>query len=172
MDIFRLLFSNKDKHTTTMLNSISLSSDMKTLYLIDNGRAIPFDLTVPQGVLVGLLGDQLVVATAVNRPQSGELPVEPDPTAGEEVNVSGGRGPEPVLAKHTFKAGENSQYTVSYNSKNRALGIIGVDDIVIHLEAPEDVNCTDKVFSLENEQILNIRWERDELQIVELSGKG
>ena len=54
---------------------------MKTLYLIDNGRAIAYDLTVPQGVIVGLLGDQLVVATAVALPK---------PDGGLDPNIGAG----------------------------------------------------------------------------------
>lgn len=175
IDIFRLLFSNKDKYTTTMLNSISLSSDMKTLYLIDNGRAIPFDLTVREGVLVGLLGEQLVVATAVSRPREEGGTIDP-PATGEVVDISGGRGPEEETGsvelsggKHVFKAGANSQYTISYNGKNRALGIIGVDDISIAIEAPDDNVCTDKVFGLSDKKVLNLRWDKDELFVVEIS---
>ncbi len=172
IDIFRLLFSNKDKHTTTMLNSISLSSDMKTLYLIDNGRAIPFDLTVRQGVLVGLLGDQLVVATAASNPRGdGEL----DPPSDGEI-ATGGRDAETPTpeaeapaSKYAFKAGENSQYTLSYNRKNKALSVIGLDDIVIQLEAPDTTECNDKVFSLDKKQVLNIRWEEEQLHLVQVN---
>lgn len=176
IDIFRLLFSKKDKHTATMLNSLSLSSDMKTLYLIDNGRAIPFDLTVSEGVLVGLLGEQLVVATAVGRPRAEGEVVDP-PIAGDVADVSGGRGPEspkPTVndSKYSFKAGDNSQYTISFNGKNKALGIIGVDDISIAIEAPDDSVCNDQVFDLSEKKIINIRWQDDTLFVIEIDGKG
>ena len=176
VDIFRLLFSNKDKYTTTMLNSISLSSDMRTLYLIDNGRAISFDLTVPQGVLVGLLGDQLVVATAVSLPKPSDTPIDPTgtgPSTEGEV-VGGGRRPTPTpeFEKFTFKAGENSQYTLSYNAKNKALSVIGLDDIIIRLETPEGPGCSDKVFSLDQKKVINVRWDSEELILVPISGKG
>jgi hypothetical protein len=163
IDIFRLLFSNKDKHTTLMLNSISLSSDMKTLYLIDNGRAISFDLTVPQGVIVGLLGDQLVVATG----STVAIPQDTPTTGGAVIDTSGstkGGG-----KTYTFKAGEDSQYTLSYNGKNKALGIIGVDDVVIHLEAPEEGTCSEQIFSLENKKIARIKWAEGQLTVTEMN---
>ena len=39
-NLFKLLFNTKDKHKTVMLNSISLSTDMKTLYLNKKPQAL------------------------------------------------------------------------------------------------------------------------------------
>jgi hypothetical protein len=153
VDLFSLLFSRKDKHTTTMLNSISLSSDMNTLYLIDNGRAIPFDLRVSQGVLVGMIGGQLVVATAVA------------PTVVDDAPVG---TPRSAARKYTFKAGADSQFTLNFNAKHRALGIIGVDDVVIHLEAPDSVPCSTRTLSLDNQKIVRITRTKDTLEIEEV----
>ncbi len=153
VDLFSLLFSRKDKHTTTMLNSISLSSDMNTLYLIDNGRAIPFDLRVPQGVLVGMMGGQLVVATAV------EPPVLTDAPMGT---------PRSAAKKYTFKAGADSQFTLNFNAKHHALGIIGVDDVVIHLQAPDSVPCSTRTLSLDDQKIVRITRTKDTLEIEEV----
>lgn len=169
IDTFHVLFSNKDKHTTFMLNSISLSSDMKTLYLIDNGRAISFDLTVPQGVLVGLLGDQLVVATGST------LPVPQDaPDLGVAGAVEGGEvaRTRPVEKKYTFKAGENSQYTVSYNGKHKAFGVIGIDDIVISIEGSGegDPVCKEKMFSLTDRNVVRLLMKEDVLTIDTIAG--
>jgi hypothetical protein len=161
VDLLQLLFSNKDKHTTSMLNSISLSSDMKTLYLVDNGRAIPFDLTVPEGVIIGLLGGQLVVATAAT-------PFDPLPTTPgtEETPVLGARKLAGSAEKFTFKAGENSQYTVSYNEKNKALGVIGVDDLIFQLQNQDNSGCSEQFFSLEREKFVRIVKKTDVLEIV------
>lgn len=166
LDTFRLLFSNKDKHTTLMLNSISLSSDMKTLYLIDNGRAIPFDLTVPEGVLVGLLGDQLVVATGSTLPvpQDVPLPTAEGAVAGAEVART-----RPVAKKYTFKAGENSQYTVSYNERNKALGVIGTGDIILNLETPEGSESGQVFTSLDNKGIVRIKRTEEELSVEKIA---
>jgi len=155
VDLISLLFSSNDKHTTTMLNSISLSSDMNTLYLIDNGRAIPFDLRVPQGVLVGMMGGQLVVATAVAPPVLTDAPVVGTPRSAAQ--------------KYTFKAGPDSQFTLNFNAKHRALGIIGVDDVVIHLEAPDSVPCSTRTLSLDDQKIVRITRTKDTLEIEEVS---
>jgi hypothetical protein len=143
-----------------MFNSITLSSDMKTLYLIDNGRAIPFDLTVPEGVMVGLLGDQLVVATGAAKmaDQQPELPTE---------GLVAGRAAAPVAEQATFKVTEKSQYTITYNPQKRALGIIGWDDVVIQLEAPEDGNCGSKTFELTAKKLILLSHRNGVLTIKE-----
>lgn len=170
IDTFQLIFSNQDKHTTLMLNSISLSSDMKTLYLIDNGRAIPFDLTVPEGILVGLLGDQLVVATGTTLPAPQEVPLPTADGAVEGVELTRTR---PLEKMYTFKVKENSQYTVSYNSKHKAFGVIGIDDIVISIEGPGegDPVCKEKMFSLSNRNIVRLLMKEDSLTIETIAGK-
>lgn len=48
----------------TTINSITLSPDLSTLYLIDNGRAIAFNLKNKNGILIGMLDGQLSVVTA------------------------------------------------------------------------------------------------------------
>lgn len=152
VDPFTLLFDKQDKHITKMLNSITLSTDMKTLYLLDNGRAIAYDLTVPQGIMIGLLGDQLVVATAIAE--------EPEDGGGDDQT-----GDRPEDDKITVKTGANSQFTLSYNGEGRALGIIGTDDVVIHLETPDNGGCIKKYFSLANRGIIKIMNTGEELSI-------
>lgn len=137
------------KYTTTMLNSISLSSDMKTLYLIDNGRAIAFDLTAPQGVLIGKLGDQLVVATANN------------------ASLEKEEGRNAQVKRYTYKAGSNSQFNISYNQAHQAISIIGFDDIAINLEAP-DTNqgtCKENIFKLAKGSYMHICNKNEMIEI-------
>ncbi len=170
IDIFRLLFSNKDKYTTVMLNSISLSSDMRTLYLIDNGRAIAYDLTVPQGVLVGLLGDQLVVATAVGLPDPDD-DVDPGLTTetggGSAIDAGSRSMPE---TQFTFKIGEKSQYSLSYNAQRKALGVIGTTDIVLNLEEPDSTGeCVNVFTSLDQQAVIRIQRSEDELRVTKVN---
>lgn len=47
-----------------MLNSIALSTDQEFLFLIDDGDAVAYPLDEGEGVVIGLLGDQLTAATA------------------------------------------------------------------------------------------------------------
>ncbi len=53
-----------------MLNSITLSSDQETVFLIDNGEAIAFPLDEDNGVLIGLMGGQLSVVSAPDNTSS------------------------------------------------------------------------------------------------------
>ena len=57
-----------------MLNSIALSTDQKILFLIDDGDAVAYSLEEGDGVVLGLLGDQLTAATAHDN-SSAELPM-------------------------------------------------------------------------------------------------
>jgi len=53
-----------------MTNSISLSSDLNTLFLIEESQVVAFPLFSRQGVLIGSLQNQLVAATnkdAINK---------------------------------------------------------------------------------------------------------
>jgi len=154
-DFFSILFKNKDKHITTMLNSISLSSDMKTLYIVDNGRAIAYDLTVTEGVLVGLLGKQLVAATAS---------APPPPIEVEDLPENGGKRIARA-EKITFKAGKNSQFTLTYNEENQTLGIIGWDDIELGIEAPDDILCKGHRFEVKGNQLLRLLYKNDAIVI-------
>jgi hypothetical protein len=115
-------------------------------------------------VLVGLLGDQLVVATGLTLPVPQEVPLP-----GVAGLVEGGKvaRTRPVDKKYTFKAGENSQYTVSYNEKNKALSIIGHDDLVINFQA-SDSDCNSQVFSIDNKRVVRILHKEDTLEISEL----
>jgi hypothetical protein len=47
-------------------NTITLSADMSTLYLIDGGRAIPYSLDAIGGVLIGEIKGQLTVVSALD----------------------------------------------------------------------------------------------------------
>lgn len=49
-----------------MLNSVVLSSDQDLIFLIDDGDAVAYSLDEGNGVVIGLLGDQLTAATAHN----------------------------------------------------------------------------------------------------------
>ncbi|MEZ5045176.1 MAG: hypothetical protein R2828_35100 [Saprospiraceae bacterium] len=114
------------KHITTMVNSITVSSDMSTLYLIDNGRSIDFPFNNPRGILIGSLKGQLSVATAIDPPTA-------DETAGSK----------------TIKLPtEGAQWTMFYHIDNGVLGIIGASDIDIAISQPGGPNCNQNFFDL------------------------
>ena len=100
-----------------MTNSISFSSDMTKMYLIDDGRCIPFDLTRPNGVLVGLIKDQVAVVTAAK--------AIPDNVPGKTVN------------NITFST-KDSQFTVVYHEMHTTMFVIGALDIDSAIAAGDD----------------------------------
>ncbi len=104
------------KIVTTMVNSVTLSSDMTKLYVIDNGRAIVFDLEAKNGVILGTLDGQITAATA--------LP----PAAGTEE--SGANNPAASRAVKSFKVDvSKGQWTLFFIRDKTTLGVIGAVDI-------------------------------------------
>jgi len=122
------------KHITTMVNSITVSSDMSTLYLIDNGRSIDFPFNNPRGVLIGSLKGQLSVATAIEPPTSEEL----------------------AEAKTIKLPTEKAQWTMFYNFDNSILGLIGATDIDVAISEPGNPGCNQNFFDL-SDRIVRIR---------------
>ena len=155
------------KVTTTMLNSITLSSDMEVLYLIDNGRAIPFKLSAAKGILIGTLGKQLVVATAVDSPEAPEPPSggagSGDAGAGAERTASAARNlitrPKPTNEFKLPITGKR-QWTLVYNKEHEVLAVIGVGDITSGIVQPQPARTEGTVFSI-GAKPLNIRREDD-----------
>ena len=122
------------KHITTMVNSITVSSDMSTLYLIDNGRSIDFPFNNPRGVLIGSLKGQLSVATAIEPPTSEEL----------------------AAAKTIKLPTENAQWTMFYHFDDEVLAVIGATDIDFAKPEPTPPVCNQNFFELQS-NIVRIR---------------
>lgn len=155
-----------NKHIATMLNSISLSSDMKTLYLIDGGRAIAFDLTKPEGVIVGVLGGQLVVASGLGTPEDQQTPdLEGELTAGLRAMPDDG--------KTTYKLEPKSQYTVTYNEDTEVMAVIGVTDITVLLEDDHQTptNLDEVAFDLKALQFVKLQYSDQVLQVEQVLKK-
>lgn len=123
-----------EETTPVMLNTLALSSDQETLYLIDNGRAIDFPLNSRNGVVVGTLKGQISVATAKESPDTG------DDTDGD-------------LPRKIRVTTENSQWSGFYNEENEVFGLIGVSDIDISIAEPK----TQIHFVDLKENVINIR---------------
>lgn len=118
-----------------MTNSICLSSDMNTLFLIDNGRAIAFDLNSPQGILVGVVKGQLVAVTAI-RPLDEQL------------------GADKVSAL-SFPI-KDSQYTMTYNADNNIAFFIGATELESSITAGQNPNVKIESLNL-GQQAIHIR---------------
>lgn len=157
----------KATHTITkaepkMVNTITLSTDMKTLYLIDDGRAIAFDLTNPKGVFIGVLKNQLTVATGTRVPG----PSEPHPV-GDAI---------PLPAANTLMATEatsaasvasdtikipitpTSQWSVTFHEEEQVMAIIGITDIDSSLPSePVERSCKNVVIRLKDKASVGLR---------------
>jgi len=150
-------YKTSKPYTTNMLNSITLSSDMKTLYLIDNGRAISYSLESGNGILIGALKDQLVVASALT-------PMEENPTP-DGGGTTGSRAADTKLRLNT--TGQN-QWTLTYNRPNKTLSVIGIGDIEISLRNPDNSKeCDSHTLNL-GKSIIHIIKKNEVIEITSL----
>ncbi|MCB0558401.1 MAG: hypothetical protein H6573_24310 [Lewinellaceae bacterium] len=141
-----------------MVNSITLSSDMSTLYLIDNGRAISFPLGKEKMILVGLIKGQVTVATSlapgekVDEPAPG--PENPDPlSSGELLRGGSGGGVGVVKVPVTPK----SQWTLFFNPGQQVMALIGAVEIDpgLNPDKPEPIDTDIFLFNL-NDLVVGI----------------
>lgn len=135
------------KYTTTMINTITLSSDMKTLFLIDDGRAIAFPLDTDNGVLIAAIRGQIVVATALSQDEE-----EGGGAEGGEVE---GERAKPSTAEIIKLPVDKNQWTFVYRKSTAKVGIIGTVDIDATFREEND-DCESHVISLE-EKIIKVR---------------
>ncbi len=142
------------KYISKMVNSVSFSSDMKTLYLIDNGRAIEFPIDSKRGILIGTLKGQITVVTGLMGQE------DASPGTGDDPSLAvAARPAEPVKLST-----EGNQYTAFYNPDNEIMAIIGVTDIDISISSPEDAGCDHYVFDLKD-KTLRVRRIGNALEI-------
>lgn len=101
---------------TMMTNTITLSSNMDTLILIDEGKAAVHSLTHPNGLMIGTLRGQIVAGTSESLPEAAE-----------------------ILKTITISL-ETERWTVFYDRTGKTLNVIGATDIDLGLigdkEAP------------------------------------
>ncbi len=142
------------KYTSKMVNSVSFSSDMKTLYLIDNGRAIDFPIDSKRGILVGTLNGQITVVTGLMGQE------DASPGSGDDPSLAIAARPAEPIKLST----KGNQYTAFYNPENEVMAIIGVTDIDISISQPEDSDCDHYVFDMK-EKTLRVRRIGNALEI-------
>lgn len=140
------------KYKTTMINSITLSSDMKVLYLIDDNRAIKFPIDTDDGVLIGAIKGQLAVATAL-KPEEEEQGGGND---GAEAERAAAPSTEEVIKVETIA----KQWTLTYNQRSRIVSFIGATDIDFNIR--HDADCEEHRIDL-NEKVVKIKRKGEEL---------
>jgi len=143
---------SSNAHTQfTMTNTITLSSDMTTLYLIDDERVIPFDLTNGKGVLIGVLKGQITVVT----PNSTNKTTETIKAGEDRIEI-------PV---------KGSQWTVTYNQPNELMHVVGAVDIDVYTITRKEPTCKPILFDLKN-KIVNLKRVGDILEVITTPLKG
>ena len=138
------------KYTTTMINTITLSSDMKTLFLIDDNRAVSFPIDTDNGVLIGSLKGQIVVATALTTDEE-----EQGGTTGDTPD-----GRRPAVGQETIKVGvQSKQWTFTYNKRTGIMSIIGATEIDSSFRS--EPNCEEHRVNLNDKIVKVVRKGND-----------
>lgn len=161
----RVIDSTSIDSSTPMdsVNSIAFSTDLSTLYLIDDGRAIAFPLD-SRGVQLALVNGQVSVVTTakeveVHAPRP-EIPA-PEP----ELELEGTERSRVSLLKRPegrevrLKLDPRDQFTATFNPDSGVLAIIGSTDIISTLTQPDgeqgpQAECRQFLFDLNREIVL------------------
>jgi len=103
---------------TIMTNTITLSSNMDSLILIDEGKAAIHNLSHPNGLIIGTLRGQIVAGTSESLPEATEV------------------------VKTITLSLEAERWTIFYDRPGKILNVIGATDIDLGLvgdrEAPSN----------------------------------
>jgi hypothetical protein len=114
-------FGTEEPATTlkskTAANTVALSSDMESLYVIDSGKLLEFSLTNPNGVLIGTLKGQVIAATADKLPADAE-----------------------ILNKIVLPL-KGAQWTTFYHRPAQTLHVIGATDIDLSFTESSNVKA-------------------------------
>ena len=102
---------------TKPANTIAISSDMESLFVIDSGNVLEFNLSNPNGVLIGALRGQVVAITADKLPADAEI-----------VN-------KVVLPL------KGAQWTTFYRRPTQTLHVIGATDIDLSFTESSDIKA-------------------------------
>ncbi len=144
-----------------MLNTITLSADMSTIYLIESGRVIPYSLYSIGGVLIGLVGGQITVVSAL----------DPQPDAGSEASVLTRSASIPVVKSAKIST-DKGQWTLLFLPKQSRISIIGATDIDVSIREGEGETMLEGyIFDL-RESYVNIRRSGNVIVAVALPIKG
>ena len=162
--LFRLLFEPANEGGTlkiikqnvyTMINNITFSTDMDTLYLIDNDRAIPFSLDNKKGILIGILKGQLTVATDFESPASPE-----------RIELEDGRQVGFSRSKNEVKLStEKTVWSAAFHRQRRVLSFIGATEVEVRNNEKEYDYKPELVFFELEGRVLNIQRRGNSLVV-------
>lgn len=150
----------------TMTNTITLASDMSTLFLIEgSGRVIPYSLHAIGGVYVGLIGGQLTVVSALEpMPDPGDTPILTTSTRSATAKT-------PIQRVKSLKVSTRSgQWTAFFIQKNQSFVIMGATDIDVSLKEDDELGVEGYLFDL-REGYVNLRRSGDSIIAVSVAMK-
>ncbi|MEM7571829.1 MAG: hypothetical protein AAF433_02960 [Bacteroidota bacterium] len=152
--------------TSLMLNTLSFSSDLRQVYLINDGKVHAFQLDSEEGVTIGLLGDQIGVVTS----KEVEIPTRSDQT---EVPTSPERSSTKKPRVIELALDGKSAYNLQYNPAIQAMGIIGATDLISTIPGPDQEpeptgNCSLHLFDLRR-NLLRMRRSKNLLTVWEVA---
>lgn len=154
-ELTKNLFEQPSINTSTMVNTITLSSDMETLYLIDDGRAIEFKITEAKGILVGTLNGQVTVVTSLHPPKEEvEAPIGTD--TGDAALPTSLAKPGMPQEKKVSVSTKGDQWTIFFNRGNEVMALIGIGEIDTSIENPEKLEAEFYTFPLKT-NVVQIR---------------
>lgn len=146
------------KIVSTMFNSLTLSSDMQTLYLVDNGRSFNFRLDSQNGIIVGLLDGQISVSTARRLPE-----IEDEGSSFADASLV------PVPPVKVRLDLDDAQYTLFFNLEHDFLGIIGATEIDGALQDDsENIKTSILVYRLRDFTV-NVKRKGNFIEIIRIS---
>lgn len=131
----------------TMINNITFSTEMDTLYLIDNDRAIPFSLSNKKGIIIGVLKGQLTVATDFETPS---VPERIELEDGEQIAFSRTLNEVKLSIKKTV-------WSAAYHKQRRVLSFIGATEVEVRSGSKEYDYKPELVFFELDGCVLNIQ---------------
>ena len=128
-------------------NTITLSTDMSVIFLIDNGRAMPFSLDTIGGVLVGEIKGQITVVSAL----------EQFPDKDQEVqSFSKERAVGIPIVKSAKVPTNRGNWNFLYLRDRHQVCIIGATDIDSSLQESNNLQAQAYLFDL-REGFINIQ---------------
>lgn len=129
------------------VNTITFSTDMSVIYLIDSGRAIPFSLDTIGGVLIGEVRGQITVVSAM----------DPYPGGGKDVqSFSKERAVGIPVVKSAKIPTNKGNWNFLYLRERKQVCIIGAVDIESDLQKSNELQAAAYIFDL-REGFINIQ---------------
>ena len=102
------------RQNRVLTNTLTFSTDMEALFVVDNGKVSSYDLTHPNGIFIGTVRGQVTAGTAERVPEESD-----------------------VVQKVTLNL-QKAHWTVAYRRPTQTLNVIGATDIDLGLMSDKE----------------------------------